>query len=83
MENSEENMTDLKHAETRVAVGDNRTLAGTKIGDWNSYQRHDRKLHRMALSSISIIPGLHANIFRGTIALKKFPNWRHKVNPNP
>ena len=70
MVNSEENMTNLKDAETQVTVGYSRNITGIKCGDWNGYQRRDGTLHHMTLSNMIIIPGLHANIFSMTRALK-------------
>ena len=56
----------LKDAETRVTVGYSRALTGTKLGDCHGYQRHDKRLHHVTLSNMSIIPGLHANLFSMT-----------------
>ena len=42
IENLEENMMNLKDAETRVTIGDSITLIGTKCGNWHGYQRRDK-----------------------------------------
>ena len=71
MVNLKKNMTNHKDAEARVAVGDSRTLTGTKCGDWHRYQKRDGKLHHVTLSDTAIIPGRHTNIFSMTLSLKK------------
>ena len=64
-------MSNLKDAITRVTLGDIRTLTRTKRDDWHRYQKRDRKLHRVMLSNMSVIPGLHKNIFSLMRALQK------------
>ena len=63
MAKSEENMTNLKDAKTRVTVGDSRTLTGGKGGNLHGYQRHAGKIHCVMLSNAAIISGLHVSIF--------------------
>ena len=70
MINLEENMTNLKNDETRVTVGDNRTLTGTKGGDWNRYKRREGKTHNMTLSNTDVITGLKSNLFSMTRSLQ-------------
>ena len=46
----EENMIFLKVTETKVTIGDSRTLTGTKCADWNGHQRCDGILYCVTLS---------------------------------
>ena len=62
MAKSEENMTNLKNVETRVTIGEGRTLTGEKLVNLNGYHKVDEKIHRVALSNMATIPELHANI---------------------
>ena len=62
MVNLEENMLNLKDAETRVTVGESRSLTGTKRGNCHGDRICDRKLHRVTLSNTAVIIGLHTNI---------------------
>ena len=71
MVNSEENITNLKDAKTRVTVGDSRTLTGGKGGNWHGYQRHAGKIHCVMLSNADIVSGLHVNLFRVMQILQK------------
>ena len=71
MVNSEENMMNLKDAETRVIVGHSRTLTEKKCGGWPGYHISDRKLHHVTLSIRAVIPGLHTNIFSVKGVLQK------------
>ena len=71
MVNSEENMKNLKDTKERVTLGYSITLTGTKRGDWNGWQKRDGILHRVKLTNMDIIPGLHANIFSVTQAPQK------------
>ena len=73
MVNLEENMTNLKDAETIVTVGDRKTLTVTKCGDWLGWQKRDKKLHYFMLTNRSIIPCIHTNLFSVTRAPKKNP----------
>ena len=66
MENSEENMINLKGAKLQVTVRDSRTPTGIKHGNWHGYQRRDGKIHHLTLSNMAIILGLHINIYRVT-----------------
>ena len=63
MVTNKEKMTDLCYVEKRVIAGDSGTLTGKKCGNWHGYKKHDRKLHRMTLYDMSVIPGLHENLF--------------------
>ena len=71
MVNSEENMTNLRDAETRVTIGDTRTLTGKKRGNWYIYQRRGIKLHCVTLFNTELFPGLHAYLFNLSRLLKK------------
>ena len=64
-------MTNLKDVEKQVAIGDSRTLTGTKHGDWHSYQRREGKHHHMTSSNMFVILGLYANLFSMTRAIQK------------
>ena len=55
-------MTNLRDAETRVALGYSGTLTNTERGNWHGYQKYDVKIHHVTLSDTSIIPGLHKNL---------------------
>ena len=70
MVNSEENMTNLKDAKTRVTIGNSRIIIRKECGDWHGYQRLG-KLHHLTLSNMDAIPSLHSNIFSVTQALQK------------
>ena len=64
MVNSEENITNLKNAETRVTVGDRKTLTEKKHCDWHGWhgwQKHNEKIHHVTLINTDVIPGLHGN----------------------
>ena len=67
----EENMTNLNDYKTQVTIGYSRNHDGTKHDNWNGYQRRDRKLHRVTLSNMYIIPGLYSNVFIVTRAPQK------------
>ena len=67
----EENVTKINNAETRVTVGDIRTLTGKKCGDWHSCHKRGGKLHNVTLTNIAVIPGLYANIFSVTQSPQK------------
>ena len=71
MVNLKGNMKNLKDTEIRVTIGDSRTLAITKHGDWHGYQILDRNLHRMTLTNTDAIPGIHTNVFSVTRLLQK------------
>ena len=58
-----ENMSNPRDVETRVIVGDSGTLTRTKCFDCHRYHKYDGKVHCVTLSDMSIIPGLHANLF--------------------
>ena len=66
-----ENMMNLKDEETLVTVGDSRTLTGIKHGNLHGCHKPDRKICRVTLSYVSIIPVLHTNIFTVTQALNE------------
>ena len=66
MATTEENMTNLKEAKTRLTLGDIRTLTRAKRGNCHGYQRRDGKLHHMMSSDTEVIPCLHENIFSVT-----------------
>ena len=59
MINLEDNMKNLKEAETQVIVEDSIILTGTKRGDLYCCRIHDRKLHCIKLSNTAAIPGLY------------------------
>ena len=59
MEKLEEDMKNIKDAETWVTVGGSGKSSRTKHGYWYSHQKHGRKLHRMILTDMDIIPGIH------------------------
>ena len=63
-------MTNLRDAETRVALGYSGTLTNTERGNWHGYQKYDVKIHHVTLSDTSIIPGLHKKSIV-TLALQK------------
>ena len=42
-----------------------------KHSNWHEYQRRDRKIHRVTLSDMALIIGLHATLFIVTRALQK------------
>ena len=69
MLNLEENMTNLKDAETLVIIGDSITLTGGGCRYWYVYQRRDRKLYHVMLYDTAAIPGLYENLFIMTGAL--------------
>ena len=71
MVNSEENMTNLEDANTRVTAGDSRTFYGGKRGDWNSYQRYEEILHHVVLSNMVLLTGLYTILFRATQGLQE------------
>ena len=71
MVKSEENMTNLKDAKTRVTVGYIRTLTGTKCDNCNIWKKRDGKIHRVTLTNTAVISGLHAYIFSVTRSLEK------------
>ena len=71
MVNLEEYMKNLKNSETRVNIGDSRALTGTKRGNWTGYQSRDGKIHCAMLSNMTVITGLHTNIFIIMQALQK------------
>ena len=71
MVNLEENMTNLKDTETKVTVGDRKTLTRTKYGDWHVWHKCDRKLQYQKLTNRAVIPCLHTKIFSVTQALLK------------
>ena len=63
MVNSEENLMKLKYAKTLFTVGDRRNITLTTCGNWRGYWRHDKTLHRLMISNMDVITGLHSNIF--------------------
>ena len=69
--NSENNMTNLKDTETKVTTGEHKTLTGTKRGDWHGWQKRNGKLNNLTLTNMSILPGLHRNLFSVTQSLQK------------
>ena len=71
MINSEENMTNLKAAESRVTVGDSIALTNTKLGNWHGWKKYDRKLHRTRLTNTAVISGPHENLFSVVRAIQK------------
>ena len=64
-------MKNLKDAETRVTVGDSRTITTTKFGNWHGYQKIGGKLHRLTLSNTSAISDMHENLFSVMQELQK------------
>ena len=58
----EKNMTNLHDSKTRVTVGDSGALTCTKCGNWHGYEKHDGKIHHVALSDTAIITGLRENL---------------------
>ena len=65
-------MMNLKDAETRVTIGDSRTLNGTKRGDCHGYQKRDGKIHCKTLSDAAIITGLDENILSMAQTIQTF-----------
>ena len=61
--NTEEKLTNLHDAETRVTVGDSRTLNRTKHCNLHGYQKRDGKLDYMMLYDTDVILVLLTNIF--------------------
>ena len=59
-------MTNLKNSETRVTIGESRTLTMKKYDGYHGYQRRDGKIYHVALSDMSIILGIYTNLFRVT-----------------
>ena len=70
MVNTEEIITNLHNAETRVTVGYSRNLNG-KTGNWRGYQKRDKKLHHVMLFDTDIMTGLHTSLFIVTLELHK------------
>ena len=65
MVHPEYNMTNLKDSETRVSVGDSRTETGENVDIGTAIRGVTEKYH-VTLSNMSVIPGLHAELFRVT-----------------
>ena len=60
MVTSEENMSNLRNAETIVTVGDSETITGTKCGNWHQYHKHDGKLYCAMFSNTTELPRIHS-----------------------
>ena len=69
---TELNMSNLRDAKTRVAVGDSGTPSRTKFGGWHSYHKNDVELQCVMLSVTDVIPVLRANVFRATQSLQNY-----------
>ena len=54
-------MTNLNDTETKVTVGDRKTLTEKKYGNWNSLQKRNGKQHHVTSINTAVIIGLHAN----------------------
>ena len=52
-------------------MGESSKLTRKKRGGWHGYQKHDRKIHPVALPDMAVIPGLCKNFFIVAQALQK------------
>ena len=83
MVNSEDNLIKLKYTETKVTVGDRKNITGTKRGEWHGRQKRNGKIHHVTLTNTSLIPLLHAKLFRVMQALqKRFPTGVRRRDNN-
>ena len=71
MVTTDENISKLQNVGTRDTSGDSGITYVKKCGDYQSYQNHEWKLHRVALADEDVIPGLHVNLFRVKISLDR------------
>ena len=55
-------MTNIKDTKAKVALGDRKTLTGTKYCDRHIWQKRNKKLHHVTLTNMAVIPGLHPNL---------------------
>ena len=60
-----------QYSKIRVTIGYSETLTRTKHGNWHGYHKCDRKLHRVMLSDIEIIPVINAKLLSMTRELPK------------